>query len=111
MSKSVRITSNLPQWIDSSRNQMDTVVAEIATDVHKRAVMNAPVDTRALVNSGRIQRIAKGVYAVIFGNSRVPYARYRHFINRRNPQTLGYLSRAGDSVYRGNLTKYFRNLP
>lgn len=80
---------------------------EMATDIHRRAKALAPVDTSALVNSGRIEQTKDG-YRVIFGSSRVPYARRRHFENKKNPQTLHYLSRAGDNVIRGNTSKYFR---
>lgn len=80
---------------------------EMATDIQRRAKAFAPVDTAALVNSGRIEPISDG-YRVVFGSSRVPYARRRHFENKKNPQTLHYLSRAGDNVIRGNTTKYFK---
>jgi hypothetical protein len=45
---------------------------------------------------------------VIFGGGGVRYARRRHFENKKNPQTLQYLYRAGDAVVRGNTDKYFR---
>lgn len=81
---------------------------EMVTDIHKRAVALAPVDTSALANSGRVNKITRG-YSVTFGSSRVPYARRRHFENKKNPQTKGYLAKAGDNVARGNVGKYFRN--
>lgn len=80
---------------------------EMATDIHRRAAALAPVDTSALVNSGRVEPV-NGGYVVKFGSTRVPYARRRHFENKKNPQTLGYLERAGDAVVRGNVGKYFR---
>lgn len=80
---------------------------EMATDIHRRAVAFAPIKEGALRNSGRVEAVNDG-YKVVFGSSRVPYARRRHFENKRNPQTLGYLVRAGDSVVRGNISKYFR---
>lgn len=70
--------------------------------------MLAPVDTRALVSSGVIERNGTANYTIRFGSARVPYARIRHFENKRNPQTLGYLEKAGDSVARGNVNKYLR---
>ena len=84
-------------------------LAEMATDIHKRATILAPKDTRALVNSSRIKRLSAVAYQISFGSSQVPYARRRHFENKKNPQTLGYLSRAADSVARSDKGKYFRN--
>jgi len=80
---------------------------EMANDIRTRAIILAPVETGALRNSGLVQSIING-YRIQFGSSRVPYARRRHFENRKNPQTLGYLVRASDSVVRGNMSKYFR---
>lgn len=80
---------------------------EMATDIHRRASAFAPVLTSALRNSGRVEPLNDG-YRVTFGSSRVRYARRRHFENKKNPQTLHYLSRAGDSVARGSKAKYFR---
>lgn len=80
---------------------------QMATDIHRRAVAFAPIETGALKNSGRVETENDG-YKVIFGSSRVPYARRRHFENKKNPQTLGYLAKAGDSVARNSKGKYFK---
>lgn len=45
--------------------------------------------------NGQTSRIKNG-RRVSFGDSKVPYARIRHFENRKNPHTLNYLKRAGD---------------
>lgn len=82
-------------------------IQEAAVDIHRRAVMLAPVQDGHLAGSGRIEPVSGG-YKIIFGSSRVRYARRRHFENNKNPQTKRYLSRAGDSVLRGDLGKYFR---
>lgn len=87
---------------------MKSALLEMANDIHRKAVALAPVETSALRNSGKVEPVTDG-YSIIFGSSRVPYARRRHFENKKNPQTLGYLARAGDSVSRGDKTKYFRN--
>lgn len=110
MAKSgVKVTSILSgKWLEASERELDIAVLEIATDIDKRAKMLAPRDTSALINSGRIERIRSGFYSVIFGNNAVPYARRRHYENFKNPQTLGYLAKAGDSVTRGNVSKYLR---
>lgn len=106
----VKVTSTLvSRWVPQTLEKQDKAVLEMATDIHRRAIVLAPKDTRALVNSGRIERVAQGHYRVKFGGGRVKYAKRRHYENKKNPQTLRYLERAGDSVYRGNTTKYFRN--
>ena len=84
-------------------------LAEMATDIDTRAKILAPKDTRALVNSGRIKRLSASEYQISFGSSQVPYARMRHFVNRKNPQTLGYLAKAADSVARSDKGKYFKD--
>lgn len=84
-------------------------ILEAATDIHRRAVLLAPHETGALQNSGRVEPVTGG-YKISFGNGgKVPYAKRRHFENKKNPQTKRYLSRAGDSVLRGDTGKYFRN--
>ena len=83
-------------------------LAEMATDIHARASILAPKDTRALVNSGNVKRTGDMEYTIKFGSSKVPYARRRHFENKKNPQTLGYLSKAADSIKRSDKSKYFR---
>ena len=62
-----------------------------------RATMIAPKLTGELRSDGRVETIDTSV-VVMFGDGRVPYARRRHFENRKNPGTLNYLARGGDSV-------------
>lgn len=104
---------------------------EMATDIHRRASAFAPVLTSALRNSGRVESLNDG-YRVIFGSSRVPYARIQELGGTIKPKSKPvlawkdadgewvyaksvtikakkYLSRAGDSVVRGNTSKYWRN--
>lgn len=96
------------RFVPNTDRQLDAGVLEMAIDIQKRASILAPVDTRNLANSGRVQKIGSGIYRVIFGSSRVPYARIRHFENNKNPHTIGYLRRAGDSVARNSAGKYFK---
>ena len=94
-------------WSEHLQKGMKDALLEMATDIQRRAVILAPVDTSALRNSGDVQPTSNG-YAISFGSSKVPYARKRHFENKKNPQTLGYLAKAGDSVASGDKGKYFR---
>lgn len=97
----------VPGWEQKIVNDMNQGLLEMTTDIHTRSTILAPKDSRALVNSGRIDRISDG-YKIIYGSGRVPYARRRHFENKKNPQTLLYLEKAGESVARGDKSKYFR---
>jgi len=94
-------------WSKKIEAGMQKALLEMSLDIHRRAVTLAPIETAALRNSGKVEPIPDG-YKIQFGNSRVPYARKRHFENKKNPQTLGYLAKAGDGVARGDKSKYFR---
>lgn len=102
------VKSNIdPTWQLKLDRGLKIGALEMITDVHRRAVTIAPKVTRNLVNSGVIEPIRDG-YLLRFGSSRVPYARRRHFENKLHPETKGYLAKAGQSVARGDKTKYFR---
>lgn len=88
---------------------MDIAVLQAATDIHRVASVLAPKASRALVNSGRIKREGQAHYKVIFGGGSVPYARRRHFENKKTPSSLLYLERAGDSTSR-NFKRYIKGL-
>lgn len=95
-------------WSAEVSHGIKAGLLEMATDIHRRSIILAPKDTRALVNSGRIDPVHDG-YAVRYGSSKVPYARIRHEVNKKNPQTRGYLAKAGDAVARSDKGKYFRS--
>ena len=93
---------------DSTKG-LERGLAEMATDIHRRATELAPVDSSALVNSGHMQRLSSTEYEISFGhNGVVPYARRRHFENKKNPHKLRYLSRAAEGVARSDKGKYFK---
>lgn len=104
-----KIVSTLPLWITKEKKTIDDVTAEMAVDILSRAQMNAPKDSGALVRSGRVKKADGGKgYTVQFGDNSVRYAYRRHFENNKNPGTLLYLEKAGESVQKGNIKKYFR---
>lgn len=109
---SMKITSRLPQWTAQQDRKWENVALTMATDTHQQASFIAPVDKGNLVASGRIEREGLAEYTVSFGGESgdvsVPYAKRRHFENFKNPQTLGYLERAGDNVAK-NKRKYIKN--
>lgn len=102
-----RYTSNLSSKVVPQKvKELESSALKMATNVHRRAVLLAPVDTSALRNSGRIEKLSMAAFRVIFGGGRVPYARRRHFENNKNPQTVRFLYRAGNSVKRESVRKY-----
>lgn len=89
-------------------------LAEMATDIHKRASILAPKKDRHLVNSGVITRLGATAYRIKFGSSKAPYARIHELggDTGRNYAThivaKHYLGRAADGVKRGNTVRYFK---
>jgi hypothetical protein len=109
MAGRVRFTSRIKQWTDKTEGKLDMAVLEMATDIHRISGVISPKDSRALVNSGRIDRVEKAHYRVTYGGGRVPYARMRHYKNRKTPGSLRYLERAGETVSR-NFKRYIRDI-
>jgi hypothetical protein len=105
----VRFTSRIKQWTAETDKKLDGAVLEMATDIDRGAKILGPKATRALVNSGRIKRKGQAHYSVIFGGGSVPYARRRHFENKKTPSSLRYLERSGDSVSR-NVKRYIKGI-
>lgn len=103
---SVKVTM-IPGWDTKIERGLKVGLLELITDVQRRSVVLAPRLTGALASSAIIGTVMNG-YSLTYGSSRVPYARRRHFENRKNPQTIGYLSRAAEGVARGNIAKYFK---
>ena len=93
------------QWANKPVNSIKAGLLELVVDGHARANILAPKDTRAMVNSSRIEPIPDG-YKVTYGSARVPYARRQFYENKRSPF---FLTRAFEPIIRGNLGKYFRN--
>lgn len=81
----------------------------MATDIHRVASMNAPVLSGALVKSGRIKKNGQANYSVIYGGGSIPYAKRRHYENKKHPGTLKYLERAGDDTSR-NIKRYLKGI-
>lgn len=98
----VRVTSNVIAWSSRKEREIDLSVLQLATDIDRTSAALAPVLTRQLVNSKRIERKGNAHYSISYNT---PYARRRHFENKKNPGTLLYLKRAGD-VASKNIRKY-----
>lgn len=99
----VTVKSDLStKWLEKKTLEYQTVALRMATDIHRLATQYAPVDKGHLRASGRIEKGQGSGVKVVFGGSgngySVPYAAKREFENKKNPQTIGYLRRAGDKV-------------
>jgi hypothetical protein len=100
----VKVTINR-NWSSNILADLEIGQLEMMTDIHKRSNILAPVDTAAMVNSSMIKRLARFVMAITYGSGRVPYARKQFFEHKTKSH---YLTKAADSVIRGNIAKYFR---
>jgi hypothetical protein len=100
---SVKVKMNL-NWSSNIQAGLQKGLLELTTDVERRAIILAPIDTGALRTSANITPVTDG-YAIKFGSSRVPYARRQHFEHKTQS---GYLAKAGENVARGNVSKYFK---
>ena len=103
MTVQAKFTSRLStSWLQKTEKNADNVALQMATDVDRFAKVLAPKDKGNLVNSGRIEKMAQAAFKVSFGGSEggvsVKYAKRRHYENKKNPHTLKYLERAGNSV-------------
>jgi hypothetical protein len=106
----VRFTTRLTsKWLPETEGKLDLSVLDAVTDIHREASILAPKASRALVNSGRVKREGPAHYKVIFGGGAVPYARRRHFENKKTPGSLRYLERPGDTTSR-NFKRYIKGI-
>jgi len=98
--------SNSSAWLSQETRVLQRTEEVIAGVILTRATLLAPKESGALRADGRVEKNPDGHQSVIFGDESVPYARRRHFENKKNPQTLNYLQKAGDSVAKENVKKY-----
>ncbi len=105
----VRVTSRIIPFAAAQEVDLDRAVLMMATDIDRTAKILAPKLTHALEHSIKVNRKGKAHYSVSAGDSQVPYARRRHFENRKHPGTLLYLKRAGDAAT-SNPAKYLRKI-
>lgn len=98
--------SSARQWLKQESEVLKRAEEAMAGVMVTRATILAPKASGDLRDSGRVVENQDGSHAAKFGDDSVPYARRRHFENKKNPQTLHYLKRAGDSVAKENVKKY-----
>lgn len=101
-------------WEKLPLAKIDRAMISLMADVESQAAALAPKDTRALVNSGRIEKLGKFAYAVTFGGDKVPYARIQELggkAGRNHAATIigqHYLEKAGQNVVRTGVGKYLK---
>lgn len=93
-------------WLARESRALDSLEITLCSVILNRGTILAPVLSGDLVDSGRVEKNPNGGRSVVFGGIDAPYGRMRHYNNRKNPQTLHYLQRAGDSVAKENIKKY-----
>lgn len=99
--------SNSRRWLTSEIQRINRVEEIMAGVILTRATILAPYMSGALKASGRVENNPDGGKSVIFGGNGVKYAKRRHYENKKNPQTLLYLEKSGDSVKREGIKKYY----
>lgn len=113
MSKASYVFSWNQARISQLKQDVNKAMVTAAIDVSNDAKRGAPVDTGALVNSIRVDTDkADEVYVLAggkVGGKSVPYAKFREYNNRKNPQTKFYMSRAFASL-KDNYLKYFKGI-
>lgn len=116
-----QFTWNQPR-ISQLKQDVNKAMVTAATDVHNEAKRNAPVGVYpkgsrrtggTLRNSIRVDADKKDQVYVLAGGKNggkvVPYAKFREYNNRKNPQTKFYMSRAFASL-KDNYQKYFKGI-
>lgn len=100
-----RVNGGTEMFARVEKENLKNAQRAMADSILGRATMIAPKLTGALRSDGRVE-IKDTSVSVVFGDDRVPYARRRHFENKKNPQTLNYLQKAGDETMKEGLKKY-----
>lgn len=98
--------SNSTAWLANETKVLKRAERAMGQVILHRSTVIAPVLSGDLVDSGRVEANPAGGISVVFGGQAVPYARRRHFENKKNPQTLHYLKRGGDSVAKEGPKQY-----
>lgn len=106
----VGFKSNAKSWLAKEEARLDRTARLMADTMVNRGVMLAPELTGKLKRSGRTVKNGKANYSATFGGESVgvPYAKRRNFENKKNPQTLHYSEKSGDSVVKEGINKYYK---
>ncbi|MBQ1570008.1 MAG: hypothetical protein IIZ78_02695 [Clostridiales bacterium] len=108
MSTTVKVIDRSNVWLALEQVNLDNAVRQMANTILSDSRMLAPVLTGALRSDGNVKKEGMASYIVKYGDARVPYARRRHFENKKNPQTKYYLWNAGDRVVKQGIQRFKR---
>lgn len=108
MSTTVKVIDQSNGWLALEQVNLDNAVRQMANTILSDSRMLAPVLTGALRSDGNVKKEGLASYIVQYGDARVPYARRRHFENKKNPQTKYYLWNAGDRVAKQGIGRFKR---
>lgn len=108
MSTTVKVIDQSNGWLALEQVNLDNAVRQMANTILSDSRMLAPVLTGALRSDGNVKKEGMASYIVQYGDARVPYARRRHFENKKNPQTKYYLWNAGDRVVKQGIQRFKR---
>lgn len=103
--KVTSVNGGTKSFMKLERTRLEHAHRAMANSILNTAMLKAPKLTGALKSDGRVE-VRDTAMAVVFGDNRVPYARRRHYENRKNPQTLNYLKDSGDRIVKEGLQKY-----
>lgn len=98
---SVKINSNAAVFLRVQRQNLQNAGRAMANRIESDAEIRAPYLSGDLRSDGRVEESQSGdtlQFKVVFGDSRVPYARRRHYENRKNPHTKYYLENAAKNI-------------
>lgn len=108
MSTTVKVIDQSNGWLALEQVNLDNAVRQMANTILSDSRMLAPILTGALRSDGNVKKEGMASYIVQYGDARVPYARRRHFENKKNPQTKYYLWNAGDRVVKQGIQRFKR---
>ena len=108
MSTTVKVIDQSNGWLALEQVNLDNAVRQMANTILSDSRVLAPVLTGALRSDGNVKKEGMASYIVHYGDARVPYARRRHFENKKNPQTKYYLWNAGDRVVKQGIQRFKR---
>lgn len=105
VSVDTKFKDNTGKWLKITQEQYNQAVAKMSKSIKNLASVLAPVDSGDLRESGKISQTGSSA-TITFGGGSVKYARLRHYVNNKNPQTKYYLERAGDAVTKKGIQPY-----
>ena len=101
----VSLHSNSSAWVALTKNNLASACGAMGNAILSQSRALAPYLTGQLRSDGRVEGSGTD-RDVVFGDTRTPYARRRHFENNKHPGTLLYLQRGGDSVAKKGIKSY-----